>query len=192
MAKRDKPFRDRIRDAIWPRMGIRRYAAYLKNKVLRLSATPYAVAVGVASGAAVSCFPFVGLHFILGFVLAYILRGNMIAAAIGTAWGNPITFPFLFSASYQLGSLLTGLFWPSEEVSQESTEIISQGVFGGPLDLQAILPTIATMCVGATPISLVTFGLFYWVTFTVVHRFQTRRSERLLRRALLRGQVSED
>lgn len=192
MAKRDKPFRDRIRDAIWPRMGIRRYAAYLKNKVLRLSATPYAVAVGVASGAAVSCFPFVGLHFILGFVLAYILRGNMIAAAIGTAWGNPITFPFLFSASYQLGSLITGVFWPTETVSDESTEIISQGLFSGPFDLAAILPTIATMCVGATPISLVTFGLFYWVTFTVVHRFQTRRSERLLRRALLRGQVSED
>jgi len=192
LAKRDKPFRDRIRDAIWPRMGIRRYAAYLKNKVLRLSATPYAVAVGVASGAAVSCFPFVGLHFILGFVLAYILRGNMIAAAIGTAWGNPITFPFLFSASYQLGSLITGVFWPTETVSDESTEIISQGLFSGPFDLAAILPTIATMCVGATPISLVTFGLFYWVTFTVVHRFQTRRSERLLRRALLRGQVSED
>lgn len=192
MAKRDKPFKDRIRDAIWPRMGIRRYAAYLKNKVLRLSATPYAVAVGVASGAAVSCFPFVGLHFILGFILAYILRGNMIAAAIGTAWGNPITFPFLFSASYQLGSLLTGIFWPSEAVTEESTEIISQGLFSGPLDLAAILPTIATMCVGATPISLITFGVFYWITFTVVHRFQTRRSERLLRRALLRGQVSED
>lgn len=190
MAKRDKPLKDRVRDAIWPRMGLRRYAAYLKNKVLRLSASPYAIAVGVASGAAVSCFPFIGLHFILGFVLAYLLRGNMIAAAIGTAWGNPITFPFLFSAAYQLGSFLTGFLWPAAEVTEESTEIISQGVFGG--SLETILPTIATMCVGATPISLVIFGSFYWITFTLVSRFQARRSERLLRRALLRGQVSEE
>jgi uncharacterized protein len=182
----------RVRDAIWPRMGIRRYVTYLKTKVLRLSATPHAVAAGVASGAAVSCFPFVGFHFILGFVLAFFVRGNMLAAAIGTAWGNPITFPFLFSAAYQLGSLLTGVFWPSPAVvSEESTEIISQGVFGG--SLETILPTIATMCVGATPISLVTFAIFYWVTFTLVRRFQTARADRrMLRRALLQGDTSKD
>lgn len=191
MARRSKPLGDKVRDAVWPRMGFRRYVTYLKTKVLRLSASPYAVAAGVASGAAVSCFPFVGLHFLLGFVLAFFVRGNMLAAAIGTAWGNPITFPFLFSAAYQLGSVLTGLFWPTEAVTEESTEIISQGVFGGSLD--TILPTIATMCVGATPISLVVFGSFYWATYTLVSRFQAARAERrLLKRALLHGQVSEE
>lgn len=195
MPKRNKPFKDKLRDAIWPRMGIRRYLTYLKNKVLRLSATPHAIAAGVASGAAVSCFPFVGLHFLLGFVLAYFVRGNMLAAAIGTAWGNPITFPFLFSAAYQLGSITLSIFGttaPTDVVAaaDEGVEAVSGGLFGGSLD--AILPTIGTMCIGATPISLLVFGVFYWLTFNLVQRFQTGRRERLLRRALLRGQVSEE
>lgn len=185
-----------MRDAIWPRMGIPRYVTYLKTKVLRLSATPHAVAAGVASGAAVSCFPFIGIHFFLGFVLAFFVRGNMLAAAIGTAWGNPITFPFLFAAAYQLGNFILTLVGlraapNAEAVIDESAEVISQGVFGGSLD--TILPTIGTMCVGATPISLVAFGVFYWITFTLVQRFQAARAERrLLRRALLRGDASQD
>jgi len=194
--RKTKPFKDRVRDAVWPRMGIRRYVMYLKNKVLRLSATPHAVAAGVASGAAVSCFPFVGLHFVLGFVLAFFVRGNMLAAAIGTAWGNPITFPFLFAAAYQSGSFVLSFVGlraapDADAVIGESAEVISQGVFGGSLD--TILPTIGTMCVGATPISLITFGVFYWVTFTLVQRFQTARAERrLLRRALLHGDGSKE
>ena len=196
MPKRNKPMRDRIRDAVWPRMGVRRYLTYLKNKVLRLSATPHAIAAGVASGAAVSCFPFVGLHFILGFVLAFFVRGNMLAAAIGTAWGNPITFPFLFAAAYQLGDFfltLVGLRTPAnpDAVIDQSADVISQGVFGGSLD--TILPVIGTMCVGATPISLFAFGVFYLFTFTLVQRFQAARAERrLLRRALLRGDASQE
>ena len=179
MPKRNKPFRDKLRDAIWPRMGVRRYLSYLKTKVLRLSATPHAIAAGVASGAAVSCFPFVGLHFILGFVLAFFVRGNMLAAAIGTAWGNPITFPFLFSAAYQLGSFALSFFSTSAPVdvaaeADKGVEAVSGGLFGGSLD--AILPTIGTMCIGATPISLIVFGLFYWMTFTLVARFQAARA----------------
>lgn len=194
MAKRRKPFRDKLRDAIWPRMGIRRYVTYLKNKVLRLSASPHAVAAGVASGAAVSCFPFVGLHFILGFVLAYFVRGNMLAAAIGTAWGNPVTFPILFSAAYQLGSFFLSFGGPRPatdiEAAAESEEVISQGLFGG--SLESLLPTIGTMSLGATPIALLTFGVFYWLVFSLVTRFKAQKKERLLRRALLRGEVSQD
>lgn len=195
MAKRRKPLKDKLRDAIWPRMGIRRYITYLKTKVLRLSASPHAVAAGVASGAAVSCFPFVGLHFILGFVLAYFVRGNMLAAAIGTAWGNPLTFPIMFTASYQLGQFI--LNFGSRHATADieaaiagSEEVISQGLFSGSLD--ALLPTIGTMCVGATPIALVTFGVFYWAVFTLVTRVKAQKRERLLRRALLRGEVSQD
>jgi uncharacterized protein len=196
LAKRNKPFKDKLRDAIWPRMGIRRYVTYLKNKVLRLSATPHAIAAGVASGAAVSCFPFVGLHFFLGFVLAYFVRGNMLAAAIGTAWGNPITFPFLFSAAYQLGSFILSFGGSRAPVDLEaeavagSEEVISQGLFSG--SFEALLPTIGTMCVGATPIALVTFGVFYGVVYSLVTRFKARRKERLLRRALLHGEVSDE
>jgi hypothetical protein len=82
----------KLRNMLWPRMGLRRYGTYLRKRVMRLSASPHAIAAGVASGAAVSMFPLIGLHFFLGFVLAYVTRGNMLAAAFGTAWG--IRLPF--------------------------------------------------------------------------------------------------
>ncbi|HEV7276225.1 MAG TPA: DUF2062 domain-containing protein [Devosiaceae bacterium] len=184
MANRKRLLAERIRNAIWPRMGLRRYARYLKNKVLRLSASPHAVAAGFASGAAVSIFPFIGLHFLLGFVLAFLVRGNMLAAALGTAIGNPLTFPIIFSATYRLGDALLGALGPSRReaamAEEQSAEIISEGLFAASLD--AILPALRTMSVGAIPLSLVTFGIFYLLVYKLVARFQeTRRQRRAAR-----------
>ena len=37
--------------------------------------------------------------------LAWILRGSMAAAIIGTLFGNPWTFPFIWYLSYEVGKL---------------------------------------------------------------------------------------
>lgn len=166
-------------------MGLRRYVTYLKNKVLRLSAGPHAIAAGFASGAAVSIFPFIGFHFLLGFVLAYFVRGNMLAAALGTAVGNPITFPFIFSATYHLGGMMIGAL-PLPEGSPgpdlaEGAEVVSAGMFGQ--SLEALLPAMQNMIVGAVPLSLLTFLAFYWLVQGVVRPFQSARRERLAQRA---------
>lgn len=179
--KRRKPLKARIRNIIWPKMGLRRYVSYLKNKVLRLSAGPHAIAAGFASGAAVSIFPFIGLHFVLGFILAFLVRGNMLAAALGTAVGNPLTFPLIFSATYHLGERMLGLLGPQDGTqgpsSEQSAEIVSEGLLGS--SLQAVLPAMKNMLVGAVPLSLLTFGASYWLVHILVSRFQqTRRAQR--------------
>lgn len=174
---------DKFRDMIWPRMGIRRYTTYLRKKVLRLSASPHAIGAGVASGAAVSMFPLIGLHFILGFVLAYITRGNMIAAAIGTAWGNPLSFPFFFAASYAVGEWLTGGGGVSaEEASQLGAvgDKLHEGLFSG--GLEAIWPTFSTMMIGAIPLAIIIYGLFYFVVRGLVTGFRAARKARLAER----------
>ncbi|MDP1729877.1 MAG: DUF2062 domain-containing protein [Devosia sp.] len=186
--KRKKPFKDRFRNAIWPKMGLRRYVVYLKNKVLRLSASPHAIAAGFASGAAVSIFPFVGFHFLLGFVLAFIVRGNLLAAALGTAVGNPLTFPFIFSATYQLGELMLGILAPiaaeTTPDAGQSSEIVAEGPLGR--SLEAVLPAVKNMVVGAVPLSIITFTVFYWLLHTIVGRFQAARRARLTRPAPVR------
>ncbi|HCO54930.1 MAG TPA: DUF2062 domain-containing protein, partial [Pelagibacterium sp.] len=48
--RRKKDWQTRLRNAVWPRMGIRRYLTYLQKRVLRLTASPHAIAAGVASG----------------------------------------------------------------------------------------------------------------------------------------------
>ncbi|MCS6760016.1 MAG: DUF2062 domain-containing protein, partial [Candidatus Devosia euplotis] len=141
------------------------------------------IAAGVASGAAVSMFPLIGLRLILGFVLAFATRGNMIAAAIGAAWGNPLTFSSFFAASFALGDWLTGGGGVSASEGaqlQTTDEQLSNGLFSG--GLHAIWPTFKTMMIGGLPIAIVVFGVFYVVVRTVFTRFRAMRAARLSRK----------
>tara|TARA_R110002020_G_scaffold16586_12_gene58625 strand:+ start:1368 stop:1895 length:528 start_codon:yes stop_codon:yes gene_type:complete len=170
-------------------MGLRRYGIYLRTRVMRLSASPHAIAAGVASGAAVSMLPLIGLHFLLGFVLAFAVRGNMIAAAIGTAWGNPLTFPLFFAASYAVGDWLTGGggVSTSEGVQLQATGAqLSQGLFAEGFG--AIWPTFKTMLIGGLPIAVLVFAVFYVVVRLVVTRFRALRQARLEHRRATSGQ----
>ena len=72
-----------------------------------MPASPYAIASGFACGAMVSFTPLIGLHFVLAIFLAYMIRGNFIAALIGTIVGNPITFPFIWGLIYKIGTYIT-------------------------------------------------------------------------------------
>lgn len=163
-------------------MGLRRYGTYLSKRVMRLSASPHAIAAGVASGAAVSMFPLIGLHFFLGFVLAFLTRGSMLAAAIGTAWGNPLTFPLFFAASYGIGDWLTGGggVSASETANVQTTGAqLSNGLFSEGFG--AVWPTFKTMMIGGLPLALLVFASFYLVVRTVVTRFRVRRRARMAR-----------
>tara|TARA_B100000900_G_scaffold398313_1_gene399555 strand:- start:704 stop:1069 length:366 start_codon:yes stop_codon:yes gene_type:complete len=55
----------------------------------------------------VSFTPLLGLHFILAIIFAYLIRGNFIAALIGTIVGNPLTFPFIWGFIYKVGTYVT-------------------------------------------------------------------------------------
>jgi len=181
---------NKVRDLVWPRMGLRRYGTYLRKRVMRLSASPHAIAAGVASGAAVSMFPLIGLHFILGFVLAFITRGNMIAAAIGTAWGNPLTFPFFFAAAYGVGDWLTGGGGVSAGESDQlaATEAqLSNGLFAD--GFSAIWPTFSTMMIGGLPNAIIVYGIFYFLIRAVVTRFRAIRQARMAERRAVAPQV---
>lgn len=176
----------KVREFFWPSMGPKRYAAYLARRTQRLRASSHAVAAGVASGAAVSVFPFLGFHFILGFVLAFFTRGSMLAAAIGTAFGNPFTFPFIFAATYNVGRLLL----PGEQAAAEAllegtdmTHLVGDMFTEG---FAGIWPVLQAMIVGAIPLSILTYLGFYAVTRVLVTRARKRRSERLAARRAAR------
>lgn len=183
---------NKARDMVWPRMGLRRYGTYLRKRVLRLSASPHAIAAGVASGAAVSMFPLIGLHFLLGFVLAFATRGNMIAAAIGTAWGNPLTFPFFFAAAFGVGDWLTGGGGVSAGEGEQlaATEAqLNNGLFSE--GFAAVWPTFQTMMIGALPIALLVYGIFYFLVRGIVTRFRAIRQARMAeRRAMAQARAA--
>ena len=81
-------------------MQIDRIFRVLKMKIYRIRDFPEAVAIGLAWGMAVSFTPLLGLHLIICYLGTIIMRGNLIAATVGSVVGNPWTFPIFFYVYY--------------------------------------------------------------------------------------------
>ena len=76
-----------------------------KLKIYRIRDFPEAVAIGLSWGAAVSFTPLLGFHLIICYLGTWLMRGNLIAATVGTIIGNPWTFPIFFYVDYKIGLL---------------------------------------------------------------------------------------
>ncbi len=183
--RRSPNWREKLRGALWPKRGIMRPFVYLAKRLPRLSATPHAIAAGFASGAACSFTPLLGFHFLLSFIVAFIVRGNMLAAALGTVVGNPLTFPFIFAATYETGRWLFS-FLDSEKmpdsvaIESQSEELIERGLFS--VDLDQLWPVLTTMSVGAIPLGIIVFGVSYVAVRSSVVSMQRARARRRARR----------
>ncbi|MBC2859309.1 DUF2062 domain-containing protein [Stappia sp. 28M-7] len=180
--RRDKPTHlERLRVAVWPRHSFARSARYFSKRVLRLTASPHAIAMGFAAGAFASITPFIGLHFLLSFVIAFIVGGNMVAAALGTVVGNPLTFPFIWASTYKVGSMI--IYGEAKELDHRA---IDKHLDGGFLEksLDTLLPLIKPMLVGAVPLGLLTATFFYFLVFYSVRAYQRTRRQKLSSRKL--------
>ena len=77
-----------------------------KYRITKIKDFPESVAIGIAWGAAVSFTPLLGFHLIICYLGTWLMRGNLIAATVGTIIGNPWTFPFIFYLDYKLGTTI--------------------------------------------------------------------------------------
>ena len=77
-----------------------------KHKITKIKDFPESVALGMAWGAAVSFTPLLGFHLIICYLGTWLMRGNLIAATVGTIIGNPWTFPFIFYLDYKIGTTI--------------------------------------------------------------------------------------
>ena len=98
----------RLKELLLPKKGWRRALDYFIHRVKRLPDTPHKIAIGIATGVFCSFTPFFGLHFFLAAFVAYIFKGNIVAALFGTFFGNPVTWPFIASFSVKLGQIILG------------------------------------------------------------------------------------
>lgn len=92
----------------YPRGGWRRAAQYVVHRLRRLPDPAHKIARGFAAGVVTSFTPFFGFHFVIAAVLAWALRGNMMAGLLGTFVGNPLTFPFIAAVSMETGTWILG------------------------------------------------------------------------------------
>lgn len=97
-----------IKDILFPKKGWRRALEYISYRLIRIPDTPHRIALGLSCGVFVSFLPIFGAHFVVGALLAYVIKGNIFASIIGTIVGNPVTFPIIAGASINFGQYILG------------------------------------------------------------------------------------
>ena len=111
MFKRAKPETWAIwaRQQIYPKGGIKRAVVYLWHRLRRLPDPPHRVERGVFVGVFANFPPvFFGIQMPVAALLAWALRGNVLAAVLGTLLSNPITTPIIALVSLHLGHWMLG------------------------------------------------------------------------------------
>jgi len=177
---------ERARLWVWPRVSWRRSTLYYVKRILRLSATPYAIAAGCAIGTFVSFTPFLGFHIALSVALAWLIRGNLIAAAIGTSVGNPLTFPLIWASTYQLGHVV--LHGEQALHLPQFDQLLSLNFSLEALWrlIQTFWPMIEIMSVGSLPLGLLAALATYAIVNKSVVAYQANRRKRLHSRRVAR------
>ncbi len=97
-----------IVQALYPRGGWSRAVQYLGHRMRRLPDPAHKISRGIAVGVFTCFTPFFGMHFFVAAWLAWLVRGNVMAALMATFFGNPLTFPFIAAVSMELGAFLLG------------------------------------------------------------------------------------
>ena len=171
---------ERLRTYMWPRRSFSRSFQYVSKRILRLNATPNAVAAGVAAGVFASFFP-LGSHFAIAAAVCWLISGNMVAAGLGTfIFGNPLTLPFVVGVSWETGKIILHGHMQSHERPAHLSEMLQT------LSISRLwAPVLKPMLCGAVPLGLI-FGLmFYGITRYGMTVFREQRRKRLAEKGSL-------
>jgi uncharacterized protein len=173
--RRNNPsFRERVGAIFRPPMPASRILRYYARRILRLKATPHAVAMGVGAGVFASFTPFLGFHFAIAAVLAWLLRGNLVASALATFVGNPVTFPLIWGATLELGRYLEAGTSPGGSAGENLSHMLRH------LEIAELwAPVLKPMLIGSVPLGLAFAGVAYVATLWATAAFQLRRRQRM-------------
>ena len=171
-------WQERLRAWFWPRAGWKRVLPHIWKRLRRLKDTPHAIAAGFTSGIVVSFTPLLGLHVILACIIAWALRGNILAALAGTIAGNPLTFPIIWTLIYQIGTKLSGQEPPIafDAHNIPTVDVLFEEPSWGVTDF------FLTMMLGSAPICIALAATVYPATRWSVGVYQQQRKKRRQKR----------
>lgn len=180
--RRDKlPFVDRVKEFFAPRKGWRRGIEYLSLRMQRLPDSADSIALGFACGVYASFTPFFGFHFVFAAALAWVLRANLYASAIGTFFGNPITFGFIMWICLTLGGWIMGIDHSLAD-HLKSLGFLDQVI----LLLQNIPTLVVPYFVGGLAPGIVCAVASFMIIRPAVRAYQKRRRDKLMKLAKTR------
>ena len=182
-----------VTESLWPRGGWARAAQYMRHRLRRLPDSPDRIARGIFAGVFTTFTPFYGLHFVFAGTMAWLMRGNILAAVLSTFFGNPLTYVPIGIASLQTGYYILGMRPPPPAPGESKQNVLDKfGSAAGDLwhNLMAVFtPETANwaglirfynevffpyMIGGILP--GIVFGLIaYYVSLPVITAYQNRR-----------------
>jgi uncharacterized protein (DUF2062 family) len=166
--RKAEPWVVRVRMLLWPRRSWSRSLRYAQLRLGRLPASPHAIALGIAIGVFAAFQPILGFQMLFAGVVAWLLRASVGAALLGTFIGSPLTWPFMWLASYHLGALIVGAGHQAT-LDELCSALIGLSALASPqgsgpagaasetLVRQVLYP----LAVGAVPAGLLAAGAFY-------------------------------
>lgn len=162
-------------------MKPKRAAKYYYLKFLRLQGDPHSLAMGVAIGLFIGITPTVPLHTAFIIILAWPLRGNILAGLLAaTAISNPLTWLPQYYFSWRLGNwLLPGhLSW--ERIQSLLSLFASGASFKQSLALlgQLGLEAAAVMLVGGILLAIPFTCAGYILTLKFFRAIRKKRMEK--------------
>ena len=197
-----------LREMVYPRGGFRRATRYVIHRMSRLPDEPHRIARGIFAGSLIGFLPLPGLQFVAAWAAARLMRGNVLAALLGTFNTNPLTTPFFAVFAMTLGHWIMGVQAPL------SAEGIAQAFGHAGADLWRNFMAIfndETMhwgglvrfwhdiyvpyFIGALIPGIILSVVGYYVTIPIVKTYQKARDakadERKERRRKLRAHLAE-
>ena len=166
-------------------MGWLRVLKFYRARVIRLASPAHTIAANMAGGAAMSFTPFFGLHIFgaMGFAWAIGAGMNLVAAVVGSFFGNPWTFPLLFYTSNRVGKWVLDMVGYTDKIMH-----IEAGFVEAHADKfheflfnnfwEVFFPT----AVGGIVMAIITWPIFYYIFFYMVRGAQEARRMRIRRK----------
>ena len=155
---------------------------YISLSIKRIKGTPQALSLGLATGIAISFTPFIGLHALLAIFISWVIGGSMAAALIGTLFGNPWTFPFIWYFTFEIGQYINYGFLSYEEefsfkvIKKEVSTLLAIVkniiIFANIFELEenvAKLKLIPFMVVGSIPLVFISW-IFSYFSFLIIFK----------------------
>jgi uncharacterized protein (DUF2062 family) len=145
--------------------------AYFRDKfrsIFQVKDTPHRVALAFALGVFMGISPLIGLHYIGGFFLAWLLRLNKLVTLIGVSVNNPWTIVPISSFSVFVGAKLIGIKQVLPEVDWKSVTLT--GIISNFTDidnfiytLNKLMPLLASFFVGSFLICSIAAVVSYFI-----------------------------
>ena len=142
---------------------LKRASLFYFLKLVRVKDSVDKLSIGFACGAMVSFTPFIGFHFFLAIIFAFILRGNLVASLIGTFVGNPFTFPFIWIFIYRVGNV----FFKNDQ--SFSLQFTFESLFNQGYEI------LAPMLIGSLIVSIPIWFITYFSLKFLILSFKKRK-----------------